>query len=81
MDHPHPWEIMRNPASYGGSGAISRFHDSGSYVKSLSAVLLHRKGQLSYADLVALSFDEDDTCSTMSSIDCGVMLEAASFLP
>ena len=39
MDCPHPLDILGDPASYGPTGAISRFHNPDNYTAALGGVL------------------------------------------
>lgn len=39
MNNPHPLSTLSDPASYGASGAISRFHNPDNYTRALTALL------------------------------------------
>ena len=43
LDHPHPLETLREPASYGDEGAISRYHNPDNYTKALGTVVRARQ--------------------------------------
>lgn len=43
LDHPHPLETLREPASYGDEGAISRYHNPDNYTKALGTVVRERQ--------------------------------------
>ena len=43
LDHPHPLETLREPASYGDEGAISRYHNPDNYTKALGTVVRVRQ--------------------------------------
>ncbi|KAK9831400.1 hypothetical protein WJX81_001243 [Elliptochloris bilobata] len=38
LDYPHPLETLREPASYGDEGTISRYHNPDNYTKALGTV-------------------------------------------
>lgn len=50
MDSPHPLDILGDPASYGPTGAISRFHNPDNYTAALGGVL---RAQVPYTFLIA----------------------------
>ena len=39
LNHPHPFEILKEEGAYGPDGAILRFHIAKNYTKALAAVL------------------------------------------
>ena len=43
LDQPHPLETLREPASYGDEGAISRYHNPDNYTKALGTVVRVRQ--------------------------------------
>lgn len=43
LDYPHPLETLRETASYGDEGTISRYHNPDNYTKALGTVLRARQ--------------------------------------